>query len=304
MLILAFAVPESVVILAFIYLVWLIVTSHVHQQCKDPRKCSVIEQRLNLAITIVAVVFISALLVICSLFLMDVISAQFIAQTLLASQLAAAFAVLILFLYFKCKFATAESAPIKAMRVVDLTMIVWTISRVFQGWSDIFYERQMLGLIICVQQVETPINEYFTACGVVLIFVLLEIAPILLVIDKGFTDNFTVQKKEFGLREALMNFELEQEERSYKDNVSESSMINRDLYNSFEQKNYKAPNFQPDSDSENSQSFGRAFGNQKDFKLYKPFKKDERTNPLGELFKIKASGTEKQFYVPMIARVV
>ena len=251
MLILAFAVPESVVLLAFIYLVWLMVTSHVQQQCKDPRKCSVIERRLNLAITIAAVVFISFLLVIFSLFLMDVISAQFIAQSLLASQLAAAFAVLCLFLYFKCKFATTENTPIKAVRVVDLTMIVWTISRVFQGWSDIFYERQVLGLIICVQQVDTSINDYFTACGIVLISVVLEIAPILLVIDKGFTDNFTIQKKEFGLREALMNFELEQEERSYKDNVSENSMMNGDLYNSFEQKHYKAPSFVADSESEN-----------------------------------------------------
>lgn len=152
----------------------------------------------------------------------------------------------------------------------------------------------MLGLIICVQQVDAPINEYYIACGVVLQFVLLEIAPILLVIDKGFTDNFTVQKKEFGLREALMNFELEQEERSYKDSVSESSAINHDFYNSFEQENYKAPNFQPDSDSENVQKNVKKFNNQKDFKLYKPFKKDERSNPLGELFKIKASESEKK----------
>jgi len=41
--------------------------------------------------------------------------------------------------------------------------------------------------------------------------------------DKGFTENFTLFKKEFGLREALMNFELEHEERSYNENLSENS---------------------------------------------------------------------------------
>jgi hypothetical protein len=42
-----------------------------------------------------------------------------------------------------------------------------------------------------------------------------------------------------------MNFELEHEERSYNENVSERSiMLNNDLYTSFEeQKNYKAPSF-------------------------------------------------------------
>jgi hypothetical protein len=81
----------------------------------------------------------------------------------------------------------------------------------------------MLEVILCVQKVDIPINDNFSACAIILIFVLLEIAPILLVIDKGFTENFTLYKKEFGLREALMNFELEHEERSYNENLSENS---------------------------------------------------------------------------------
>jgi hypothetical protein len=103
----------------------------------------------------------------------------------------------------------------------------------------------MLQVILCIQNYDISINDNFSACGIVVLFVLLEIAPILLVIDKGFTENFTLYKKEFGLREALMNFELEHEERSYNENVSERSiMLNNDLYTSFEeQKNYKAPNF-------------------------------------------------------------
>jgi hypothetical protein len=61
------------------------VISHCHQLSRDARQFTAIEKRVNLAITILAVVFICAQLVVFSLFLMDVISAQSIANGLLAS---------------------------------------------------------------------------------------------------------------------------------------------------------------------------------------------------------------------------
>ena len=74
-LVLCFAVPESVVILSFVYNVWLMVISYSHQLCKDAHQFTTTEKMVNLAITIFATLFIVAQLVVFSLFLMDVISA-------------------------------------------------------------------------------------------------------------------------------------------------------------------------------------------------------------------------------------
>jgi len=99
---------------------------------------------------------------------MGLIYATFIATFLTWAELTSVLAFVFLFIYFKCKFGN-EVVLSRAVRTVDITMAVWTVSRIFQGWSDINYERQAIGLILCVQQIPTGINEQYLAYLIILV---------------------------------------------------------------------------------------------------------------------------------------
>ena len=124
--VLSMTVPEAVMLLCFIYMIWLTTVFNIHQL---PDK-SGFEERVSLGVTIIAGLFISALTIIITGFVMGMISASFIAKSMTWAELISVLAVVLLFLYFKCKFKS-EVVPSKSVRVVDITMVVWIISRVF-----------------------------------------------------------------------------------------------------------------------------------------------------------------------------
>jgi hypothetical protein len=206
--------------------------------------------------------------------MLNVISAATLAWWMTTLELVAALSSVTLLMKFQ-----------QSRRAVRMTLTMWTITRVMQGWSDMYYGRQLLGLILCVQQADLY-NEYFLACGSVVMFVALEILPVMLVIDFSFSQCFA--EKPAGLNEPLLDYEslVEVKTASFVSDASRrESLIRHRRRSSVDASNQR----------ETSQ-------NEFEFVLSDRFKLD-RKNGLGHLHKIKPSNSSTES-VPMLARVV
>lgn len=144
MLVLATTLPEAVFVLSFTFMVWLVVTSYL-SELPDAFD----ESKISLAVVSVVVVFTVAMTGIYSCLLVGVISSSFVSKTMLAAELTVFLASICVLLFVRCRYFSQESKATD--RVVAVTLVGWAVSRVLQGWFDIYYTRTAAGMILCVQ---------------------------------------------------------------------------------------------------------------------------------------------------------
>ena len=69
-------------------------------------------------------------------------------------------------------------------------MVAWSLTRVLQSWSGIYASRQLLGVTLLLQgaAMEAPL---FIPMGIILLYLLVEILPMLFVLDHRFVASVT-----------------------------------------------------------------------------------------------------------------
>jgi hypothetical protein len=259
------------------------------------------DRQIDLIATSVALLYLVTLTILYSCFLIGMITAAFLGSCMMAFEMVAFFASIAVLLYLRCKQAGKK---VSETRIVATTMTCWTISRVMQAWLDIYYSRWALGVVLCAQQADVVISEYAFAFGIVLAAAAFEQVPSLLAIDKEFIEIFMLATTKSGLREALLNFEISTlyKRRAQSNSASEDECSPfSHLYESHS--DYEAPTFKILESDDAPNSYRGVFSTEKEFKLYEPFKKDEKPFALGQLFKIRAIDPNRQQH-PMLARVV
>ena len=84
-------------------------------------------------------------------------------------------------------------------------------------------------MILCAQQANVPVNDNTIAFGMILVAASVELVPVLLAIDKEFTDSFVIITNKPGLKEALLNFELNSpfthRDRSHSEHQTDNSPL-------------------------------------------------------------------------------
>ena len=340
MLVLAILTPEIFVLYAYLALCWLCFSNYIDSHSQDLNtRMSKVNGTLVFRFIVYAMLVVQIVLI--TLYLAGVINALTILVELTTIELVFPICVVMLLMYYQCKFSGVPQSRYSETKTKALTtcVIIWSVLRTFQCWNGLYASRQFLGMSLLLSGYSY--DAYLFVPFVLMIqFLVIEIIPFMCVLDLGFLDkmsekNFPQQLTErlFEPQTGASRLDISQDPSSlpysgdrslyanhnspfgqhntpsiknYGDNISDESSIQD--YNSHPNVNNFSTNLGSFNETQYSaQSFnfpGSIFSTAEEFSLYEQFNKGEKQNPLGPLFKVKALDEEKQPAYPLIARVI
>ena len=129
-------------------------------------------------------------LILMILYLASAIAAATILEFLIAIDLIFPISILLITIYYQCKFSGIPQARYSESKTKALTtsIVVWSILRIFQCWSGFNTSRQFLGITLMLSGYSY--EAYLFIPFILLIqFLVIEIIPFVFVLDLTFLDK-------------------------------------------------------------------------------------------------------------------
>lgn len=95
--------------------------------------------------------------------------------------------VIVLMLWFQCKFSGLPNTKFGAEKVKYLTVavLIWSIARVLSSVNGMYLSRQVLEIVRCWQHPNLDDNN-FLSMQTIVIYLMVEIIPIMIITDTNF----------------------------------------------------------------------------------------------------------------------
>mmetsp|Transcript_25732 Transcript_25732/g.34378 ORF Transcript_25732/g.34378 Transcript_25732/m.34378 type:complete len:150 (+) Transcript_25732:654-1103(+) len=113
-------------------------------------------------------------------------------------------AVIMLILYYQCKYSGVPQAryTVTKTRYLTLCLVVWSILRILQSWNCLYASRQFLGMSLLLSGYSYD-SYLFVPFVLILQSLFLEIFPYLYVLDQNFINKLTDKAPSASLTEPL-----------------------------------------------------------------------------------------------------
>ena len=112
--------------------------------------------------------------------------------------------VIMLILYYQCKFSGVPQSRYVVPRIRTLTicLVIWSALRILQSWNGLYASRQFLGMALLLSGFSYE-SYLFVPFVLILQMLFLEIFPYMVVLDQNFISKMTDKTPQSTLTEPL-----------------------------------------------------------------------------------------------------
>ncbi|CDW81984.1 protein kinase [Stylonychia lemnae] len=314
-LVLLILAPEFLVIYAYLLLFWQLLSIYYDGHANIFR--SVLSGKGKYVVSFIGASLLITQLIFIILYINSQMDASAFTKELIILNFTTPILILVIMLAIAFKFS---GSPIRAavytqkLKLLQIAMLIWSITRVIRGTCGIFESRLFYGMILGLKNQDY--NTYFIPMMIIVLFLVIEIGPFMFVLDWHFMEIFTMKAFPQTTTEPL--FEAQQQNNlsylSVQSNNRESLMQQQQFYDQFKSGMSSQVGdtdaYRSDSVKAFNESFNRGqyqeglFISERDFNLYEQFSKGNKRRGLGGLYKVKLFDEEKQLNVQMLCRVI
>ena len=139
-----------------------------------------------------------------TLYLAGAIAAKTILIELQSIELMFPISVIVLILYYQCKFSGVPQQRYSEQKTRTLTtsVVIWSVMRIFQCWNGLYASRQFLGMTLLLEGYSYE-SYIFVPFALILQFLFIEILPFLYALDQTFILKMGEKQPSAALTERL-----------------------------------------------------------------------------------------------------
>jgi len=198
--------PEYLVIFAYFILFWQLLSLYFDGHANLFH--SVLSGKGKYFITAIGVILFVSQAILIVLYLQELFEAKVITIQLIVFNFAAPFFVAIIMLQVANKFS---GSPLRAavysqkLRNLQIALLVWSLARIVRAVGGIYESTLFYGMVLGLE--DRNHNTYLIPMMLIVMFLLIEIAPFLFVLDPSFMETFLLRPFPDSLVEPLGDFE-------------------------------------------------------------------------------------------------